>query len=192
MQRRVIIIFGQTGSGKTTLAKKIIEHHRRVVIFDSQEEYEGFTVSSFDEFREYFTGDVYREEFTVVCRYRDEIDYQLTADALPFIKNVLLVLEEAELYLTSWDRSNYLFPLISFGRHQRISLLAIGRRPSEIAAKLRSQCTSIFTFIQKEPRDLDFLLAWDFDPEAVKSLPRFEYATVGESFESVTSQGPQD
>lgn len=191
MQRRVIVIFGQTGSGKTTLAKKIIERHRRVVIFDSQEEYEGFTVSSFDEFRDYLT-DMYREDFTIVCRYRHEIDYQLTSEALPFIGNVLLVLEEAELYLTSWDRSNYLFPLISFGRHQRISLLAIGRRPSEIAAKLRSQCTSIFTFVQKEPRDLDFLAGWDFDPDAVRTLPRFEFATVGEDFDSVTSTDPQD
>lgn len=186
MQRRkVVLIFGKTGSGKTTLAKSLMKAFTRVVIFDPLAEYPGLVVSSFEDFCELHLEE--REEFHVVCRFAsaDDFDteamYDYTARALWHIGNLLLLCEETELFLNSSNRSSYINHLINFGRHKEISIIGVGRRPSDIAIKLRAQCTSVVSFTQNEPRDLQYLQAWGFDSEELVTLPEHTYSVLGEA-----------
>jgi len=192
MQRRVILILGKTGSGKSTLAKKIIATYDRVVVFDPLSEYHGgLVVEDFSDLVRYFETQS-PDSFFLVCRFRgstlDETEqiYDYAARACDEIGNLLLVIEEAEMFLNSRNETSYINNLISFGRHKHISILAIGRRPVEIAIRLRAQFTSIFSFRQTEPRDLQYLEAWDFDAGELMNLEAFQFATVGEPYDSAT------
>jgi len=192
MQRRVILILGKTGSGKSTLAKKIIATHDRVVVFDPLSEYHGgLVLESFNDLVRYFETQA-PDSFFLVCRFRgatlDETEqiYDYAARACDEIGNLLVVIEEAEMFLNSRNEISYINNLISFGRHRGISILAIGRRPVEIAIRIRAQFTSIFSFRQTEPRDLQYLEAWGFSSQELQSLDAFQFATVGEAYDSAT------
>lgn len=182
----MVLIFGKTGSGKSYLAKRILEPETRLIVFDPKEEYSGLVVETFGEFLYYFE-DEPRENFRIVCRFRDAEDYDRAATACFALKNLTLVLEECELFLSSYDLNSTLpiNQIISHGRHDRISVVAIGRRPSEIPVRIRAQCTSIVTFKQTEPRDLQFLQSWGFDIEEVERLvfEEHKYLVEGEPVE---------
>jgi hypothetical protein len=188
MQRRVILIFGKTGSGKSTLSKRIISQFERVIVFDPLEEYSGLVVFSYEEFVEYFRE--YRPTFHVVCRFENEEDYEKVAMGVWYIENVLLVLEEVETYLNSYDRQSYINHLIAFGRHKRISILGIGRRPVEVPIKLRAQCSSIFSFQQTEPPDIMYLEKWGFEPRELLALDfsKHEFVFLGEPIEQISTR----
>jgi energy-coupling factor transporter ATP-binding protein EcfA2 len=180
----VILIFGKRGSGKSTLAKKILSHSSRVVIFDPLSEYrdEAMIYTTWETF--YSSMQRHRNDatFRLVCRfeYEDEDEtreaYQSAARACYVVKNVLLVLEECELFLQSGEHDNYINHLTSFGRHRNVCMLAIGRRPPEIPIKLRANTTTTISFRQVEPRDLQYLESWGFNPDELEKLPDYHFA----------------
>ena len=180
-QRKVFLIWGKVGSGKTTLAKKILDQFSRVVIFDTLHEYHGTIVTTFPDFLD-LAQERHDAEFRIICRYMSNVEYEYTAKAVRVLGNCLVVLEEVEAYLSSYekDTENPINWLISFGRHVNVSILGIGRTVTEIPKKLRAQFTSITTFVQTEPADLAYLEAQGFDPDDVSSLEQFDYITVGE------------
>lgn len=178
--RKVWLIFGKTGGGKSWLAKKIIERYKRVIVFDPREEYSGYVVQDFADFIDYIKN---RDTFTVVCRYRDPEDFDYTAKACEILQEVLLVLEECEVFISSYD-TDVTLPvnaLISFGRHSAVSILAISRRPTEVSVKLRAQTDGVITFKQTEPAIIKYLEQWGFSPEEIEALDasKYEYALEG-------------
>jgi hypothetical protein len=190
MQRRAILILGKVGSGKSTLARRLIAPYDRVIVFDPLSEYhEGLVVESFEQFANYFADAP--ESFFVVCRFQGENqedvermqEYALRATVK--VGRLLLVLEECEMYFDSYNRSSYANYLVAQGRHHEISLLAIGRRPTEIPIKLRSQFTTVVSFRQTEPKDLAYLASWDFSEEELQALPPFKAVCVGEPLEEI-------
>lgn len=197
MQRKLILIFGKSGSGKTFLAKRIIEQFPRVIIFDKLHEYDGDVATSFQEFLE-LEPDA-RSSYVISCRYLfDDLDeiqlhYDYTARAVWEFGNCLLVIEECEQFIDSYaSNSNPINHLVSVGRHHGVSLLAIGRRPFEIAVKIRTQFTSIVTFKQTEPNDLRYLASYGFDADAVSrlSFDEHEYLVYGEPIDDMLAQTP--
>lgn len=180
-QRKVFLIWGKVGSGKTTLGKKILARFPRVVIFDTLHEYHGTIVKTFPDFLDLAQA-MHDKPFTIICRYMSNLEYEYTAKAIRELGNCLVVLEEVEAYLSSYekDTDNPINWLISFGRHVNVSILGIGRTVTEIPKKLRAQFTSITTFVQTEPSDLAYLELQGFDPEEVSTLDKFAYITVGE------------
>ena len=165
-------------------------------MFDPLNEYfDGLVVRSFEEFTRYFMKP--HDEFCVICRYQYSsletvsLAYELTAKAVWEIGDCLLVLEEAEQFLDSQNRESFLNYLISFGRHRKISLIGIGRRPVELAIRLRAAFTSIVSFKQTEPNDIRYLEALGFNAEEVTSLELYEYAVKGEPIDSKTEEAKQ-
>ena len=181
IQREVIIIFGRTGEGKTTLAKEIMQHFSRVVVFDTAREYHGEVITDFDDFV-YFFEQPHSAEYFLICRFPSSVSYQYAAKLLFATEHdVLVVLEEADHYLGSVSFSDPTDPitvLVTQGRHAKIHLLAITQRPHLIAITLRAMCTRKITFCQDEPADLDYLEAWGFDAEEVRALPKFKHLEI--------------
>lgn len=193
MKRQVILILGKQGSGKSTLAKKIIRRYSRVIVFDPLSEYHGgLVVRNFDEFASYFL--VARKDFFVVCRFQEDsealvsLSYEMAAKAVWELSDCLLVLEESEQFLDSQNRESFINYLISFGRHRKISLLGIGRRPTELAIKLRAQFTSIISFQQTEPNDLRYMEAIGFEDSELTGLEEYKYATHGEKLNDIQEE----
>jgi DNA helicase HerA-like ATPase len=185
-QREVILIFGKTGSGKSTLARSILKRFDRVIIFDTLEEYSGVIVlESYEDFTDFFSRNP--EHFIVACRFRSELSYEYAARAAFQIQNLLLVLEEADIYLRSVsfnDPENPYNNLVKRGRHAGISLLAITQRPHLIDITLRAMKTEAITFRMDEPRDVAYLEDWGFHAEEITTLPHFKYARLSNDFES--------
>lgn len=165
------------------------------MIFDPREEYGGVICFTLREFLDYMKTDP--ETFVAVCRFNSNEEYEGAVRALWVIQSgreargIALVLEECEVFLSTYERFDSPYrDVINRGRHGGISIIGIGQRPSGISTKLRAQCTSVFTFVQNMPEDVAYLQAWGFDKAEVLNLPQFEFATQGESFESLTAFAP--
>jgi DNA helicase HerA-like ATPase len=185
-QREVILIFGKTGSGKSTLARKIMRGYSRVIIFDTMSEYTGAVVlEDFEDFTDFFSRGPLT--FFVACRFRSQLSYEYAARACFEVKNLLLVMEEADLYLRSTsfnDPENPYNDLVKRGRHAGISLLAITQRPHLIDITLRAMKTEAITFRMDEPRDVSYLEDWGFKADEITTLPHFKSARLTNDFSS--------
>lgn len=173
--RDVVLIFGQTGSGKSTLAREVIAQYSRVVIFDTMSEYSGLVFYNASDFLDYMLR--FPDTFYCCLRFENWSDYEIVARALFHIKNVLLVLEEADEYLDSASfasGTSDICHVVTRGRHERISILAISQRPRLISITLRAMATRVITFVQTEPADLAYLERWGFDADQISQLAQFE------------------
>lgn len=173
--REIILIYGKTGSGKSELAKRLIKPYNRIVIIDVMNEYEGTIVETFDDFIDYI---IDRENFVVCVRFTDDEDYEFLFRTIFEVSNILLVLEEAELYISPSERRNEFLKLVKYGRHRDISIIGIARRISELSPQLRSQVDKIYTFKQTEPKDLKVLKELGFNENKIMNLNDFEYEVI--------------
>lgn len=169
MQRDVILIYGPTGSGKTTLAGEVLKNYSRVLICDA----------SFGEFNATLFNDI-----DSLLNMLDEIkafpDKRLSVGGVPSrtpfryaytpMRNerglmfetalglgaCLFVLEEADRFDNTEDLPEYDEAIIR-GRHDGLSILAIGLHPSLLPKDLRRDATQVFSFGLTDPDDLDAL-----------------------------------
>jgi len=197
-ERKVILILGKQGSGKSTLAKRIIQRWKRVIVFDPLAEYTGGeVVYSFDAFCDYALEHKDAASFTVICRFvgdttsESDLSYEHAAKIVRELRNCLLVLEESELFIDSRTYDSAINWLISFGRHNGVSLIGIGRRPTELCVKLRSQFTTVVSFAQTEPNDLAYMEGLGFDAEELSELDLYEFITYGEPIDNEQQGTPQ-
>jgi len=174
-QRRIEIIFGKTGTGKSTLAKKIVKDYDRVIILDVMSEYPGVIVTNFEDFIYYIKD---KEKFTVCCRFENDLDFEYLFRAVFEISNLLLVLEEAEMYISPYEKRTEFLKLVNYGRHRDISILGIARRVSELSRTFRSQVNRIYTFKQTDINDLKYLNDLGFNPNEIENLPEFQYSIL--------------
>jgi len=125
-----------------------------VVIIDPRDEYDGIIVNSFEDFVDYIKD---KDEFKIVCRYESDIDIDYTFKAIFVIKNILLVVEEAEIYISPLAKQSSFLTLVRYGRHKNIKIIGIARRASELSIDFRAMTDKIISFKQTEIRDLDAL-----------------------------------
>jgi hypothetical protein len=183
-QRKVFVILGKTGSGKSTLARSILDKFSRIITLDPLGEYEGNIITSWRvlvDTLEPLYDNWGNEHFNISCRFTTDEDVEYLFRLMWELHDVLFVVEETEIYLDPRKPNKAFSRLINYGRHRHISLLCVARRVPELSVQLRSQATSIITFRQSEPRDLQLLELYGFNQEAVKTLGDYEYLGVGES-----------
>jgi len=154
VNRWFILIVGMTGTGKSGLTERIIQHERRVLIYDPNREYEGtstINVSSGGRFR------VRTENVDDAC------DLAFRAG------RCLLVLDDAGDFL-SHPLPEELEKVVRLGRHREVNLIITGHRIVDLAPLARAQLDAIVSFRSHLPSDLNMLLQYGFDPEVVKNL----------------------
>lgn len=171
------MVLGKTGSGKTTLAKELLNRHRRVLVIDTAHEYPGTVSYAFDDLVDSLNlcG---ADSFILTLRPEDPLDVEYMFRLAWVLGSCCVVLEEADQWVSSASMSDDLAKLISMGRHRKISVIAVARVVPEIPIQLRRQFTEFYSFRQSEPRDLQLLSAYGFNAEELASLPDHEYRTV--------------
>jgi len=157
--RHVILLTGVQESGKSTLAKKIIAHiskeYERTVIFDLQDEYDwNVLVTSAKELRDII---IEEKEQNIGVQITDFEEAERIFGVIWDSPDTLLVIDEAEVFIEKLTnaRTSYFHKILSFGRHEHIGLLAIGRRPVELNVYLRAARTTLITFRLNETQDID-------------------------------------
>lgn len=173
--RTVTVIFGKTGTGKSYLAKQIIDSYTRVIICDPKHEYTGLIFTNFSDLSEYYKDNV-PEKFTFVCRFESELDYNYLFKLCLIIEDLLLVVEEAEIYISPGARSSSFLDLVRYGRHHGISILGIARRATELSIDFKAMCDKIISFKQTFPRDIKTMQELGF--ENIETLPDYEYIEI--------------
>ena len=113
--------------------------------------------------------------FKIVCRFNNDFDIEGLFSIVTKITNVVLILEEAEIYISPFTRfSNFLY-LVRYGRHYNINIIAVARRASELSVDLRSQVNSIYICSAiTEPLDLKNFAQLGLDIQKIKNLNQFE------------------
>lgn len=154
--RKVILVIGMTGSGKSVMTKNILTKFNRVIVVDPGDEYDADEIFySFPECLDFFQD--LPDTFYVSCRFDSEGELNALYRMAYNIGNVLLVVEDVTQYLESTDRNRDFDKLISFGRHRQVHLVGISQRLVELSRKYRAQVTSLFTFRQTDPHDLEVI-----------------------------------
>lgn len=180
MRNLIITIFGKKFSGKSYLLKnQILPLFKRVVIFDTQNEYN--YPGDFDEmlqskFEFFNTPDdllnrveqVHQNaEFYLVMKTSSREDIQSSIIELTDFGYMTLVIEEIHLFE---NRSkDFLYNLYMTGRHKLINICGTAQRFSSVTRDLTSQSDVIISLQQTEP--IDIKTAAGYNSELAKELP---------------------
>jgi DNA helicase HerA-like ATPase len=168
------VIIGRKGTGKTSFAKSIIKNLNRVIIIDSLGEYGDVAILvNFDDLVKY----IHKKKFKIRLIPIDEIEFN---DYLEYIfrtfNNITLVIDEINLFQSPYYLPTGLSLCLRLGRHKKISVIAIARRPAEFNRDLTALTDKFVIFRITEPRDLKYIADYtDIDIEKVKNLKNFEY-----------------
>lgn len=173
--RDVIIIFGKTGTGKSTLALDYIKEYDRVIILDPKEEYEGLIFTDIESLIDFYKINK-PDNFTFVCRFSESVDIENLFLFCELIENLLIVVEECELYVSPYVKSSNFLKLVRYGRHHDISILGIARRASELSSDFKAMVSRIISFKQTLPRDIKIMA--ELGLENVDTLPEYQFISV--------------
>lgn len=176
-EKKVILILGQRGSGKSYLAKDLIKDCKRLIIYDTLGEYNiGICVENLDEFKGFFLK-VYPGNFKICYQPVNPInDFDIICDIVYECGDLTLLVEEIDTFCSAQDISDNFANIIQRGRHRNITLIGVSQRPFGIHRLITSQAKIIYSFVHREPRDLDYLKAFIGDEaEKIKDLKQYEF-----------------
>lgn len=174
--REIVLITGKTGSGKSTLFRKMLEDKKRVIIFDTLSEYSELTlpypalfIHNIHDFYDCLARNHYKnfriifdpEDPEQVLELNDGNQITVFEESCKLIYNhledLILGIEEIANLTTGIKVPEYLRKIARFGRHSSISLYATTQRPADVHPLIRAQMTTLISFKQHEPRDIDWL-----------------------------------
>jgi hypothetical protein len=187
----IIAVFGRKGSGKTELTKRIMEDGwDRVIAVDTVAQYQetdGFEVAyGFKACAAALTKAEKREEFRIALRSDDTDELLRLFPVIYEFTDVLVVVDETPFYCSPSKLPRELSLLVRYGRHRRISQLYVAQRPSEIHRSITAQSDIIVSFVQREARDVQYLVdnGGGRDAEHVSELPQYRLIAFGDGMES--------
>lgn len=173
----ILGIFGKKGFGKTHYVKGLLHKFDRKIIFDKNNEYFGGIIfTDYEKFNEFYQKYLKNDKkYTVILKFMTYEDYEKLFNNIMNIKNVTLVIDEANFYFPPTSTPIEVKNLIAISRHARIDIVYISRRVYEVSPMLRSQTDELVTFRQTEKRDLELLHSYGFNANEVRKLPKYHY-----------------
>lgn len=175
-QRKIILVFGRTGSGKSYFVKKLIKKLKRVIVIDKMIEYESDTIFyNLTDLIKYILENK-PEQFYFVCRFESDKEIEKLFELVWYLKNLVLVVEESELYISPYQKQSNFLKLVRYGRHRGISIIAIARRVVELSNDVKANADKIISFKQILKKDLQYLESLGL--ENLDKLGQYEYKEV--------------
>lgn len=168
---------GQRGSGKSYLAKSMLKNHNRYLIYDTLGEYEqGVFFDNLDKLKEFWLK-VYQDNFRLI--YQPTIpraDFDEVCDLVYTCGDMMFLVEEIDCFCSAQDISLPFANITQRGRHRNITLIGVSQRPFGINRLVTSQAKEIYSFVHREPRDIEYLKFFiGSEAEKVRDLPRYHY-----------------
>lgn len=166
----VTFVLGPTYCGKTTLAREILEARRpagRALIFDPSlsRALDGLPeLKTRTWARRFLTGRDSHGAWVRVVRFARLEDYAWLASTVRGWRGVTWVLDDAATLMESPAIAAAAQAVAITGRHMGnragVELWFIGHRPCNAPPAIRSQVSAVYSFRQREPRDLELLTTW--------------------------------
>lgn len=187
-RRDVIGVFGAGGSGKTRFLQWYVAQHSRVIIleagFSDEREFPGIRVNDFWEFDAYMEKNVdsiFRVRFPAPKEVFPEVCAWARAAG-----GCLLLIDEADRYLTNTAVCDEFIDLIKRGRHYGragwgVSMVFAADNPFDFPISFRRQVLKWLVFNTAEPNDTEWL-AKLIGKEAALRAPDLE---MGHALEKV-------
>jgi len=176
-EKKVNLIIGQRGSGKSYFARHLIQEAKRLIIYDTLGEYDiGINVENLDEFKEFFLK-TYQKDFKICYQpVKPQADFDAVCDIVYECGDLTFLVEEIDTFCSAQEISESFANIIQRGRHRDITLIGVSQRPFGIPRLITSQAKIIYSFIHREPRDLEYLKAYIGDEaEKIKDLKKYEF-----------------
>ena len=172
------LLMGQTGSGKTTFARIMLGLAPRAFVFDPVDDYEdGAVFYDFDSAADFFTRNA-REDFHLIYRgdrstYVAWLDILFRAQKAETLPPIAVIMEESSFYSTSHVIGEILDTIYTKGRRQRISVLTVVQRTTQINPIIRANSQLWISMQQRNfPSDVKEVFNSD-DIETIRTLETF-------------------
>ena len=175
MHNFIIGIMGKKGSGKTELTKKALHNFPRVIILDILHEYEGVIFNDVDVLIN-FIKEYHEMQYIAVYRPLSDEKADKFFKLLNIIEDFVLILEEADNWCDSKNIQPDLHKFLKYGRHGNRNVIWITRCPYEINRYLTRESDLIISFLQSEPRDLEYMKKYTTFNKEISKLKYYEYA----------------
>ena len=137
------LILGQTGAGKTSLAKFFLAHTPRAFVFDPRDDYDSAEPRYTFESALAFYAEHHASDFHLIYR-GPESSYVAWLDILFKTQRnysdppLAIFLEESSLYSSSYKIDDYLERVYTQGRRQRINIITVTQRDTQIHPIIRA------------------------------------------------------
>ncbi len=173
---------GKRGTGKSCRMLKDLKLLPKVILYDTlgEDTYNEFErCTTFNELVERLKQQ--RSYFRIAYRgYGDklqmDVDFEFCCRAILACENIHFAVEEIGLHCNSWKIPPALQTIISAGRHRNISFSCTSQRASNVHPLIRALSTDIITFLQTEPRDIEWLREVIGDrADDVPNLPQYQF-----------------
>lgn len=188
---RVSCLFAKPGAGKTTVSRARAALWPRVLFLDSKArhtgmgEYPGMVATTGKELAQLLRDFAGRERWRI--SYRGPVavpvdpskpDKGLTSEAffrvMARIPDFLLVVEEAETYMSASYCPAGLFDMVRQGRTIGQAVTVCAHRPADVARDLTAVADEIITWPMHEPRDREAIAGRGFDLALLDTLAGHE------------------
>lgn len=160
------IVLGFRGTGKSVLTKKLQSFYPRLCIFDTKNEYRDKDLIgaepecwTLEEFGETLKRVKERDRYKIVfkCGSLDPEEVDAAIQAVNYVGNLCLVLEEAQI----WAPKHTLLPglrrFVTMGRADGLSGIFVTQRAAEIHTTILSQAENYFCGAAFEANDIAYL-----------------------------------
>jgi len=176
-EKKVILVLGQRGGGKSYLANEMLPEYPRYLIYDTLGEYSrGVAFLTLQELKD-FWGKSYQRNFRLIYQPVNPIeDFDEVCDLVYSLGDMMFLVEEIDTFCSSQTISTAFANIIQRGRHKNITLIGVSQRPYGIHRLITSQAKEIYSFLHREPRDVEYLKSFiGSEAEKVRDLPRYHY-----------------
>lgn len=176
-EKKVILILGQRGSGKSYLAKRMLNDFDRYLIYDTLGEYrEGIIFDNLDDLKKFWLS-VCEKKFRMIYQPLNPAqDFEAVCELVFASGQMTFLVEEVDNFCSPMAMSDELANIIQRGRHKDITFIGVSQRPFGINRLISSQAKEIYSFIHKEPRDIDYLKSFIGDEAGqIENLKQYQY-----------------